>query len=625
MPDKLTPAAIAQMSTSLAQNNARAIEVQALRYIDIPKATRTRYRACLISGYEQYYADADNAPMPKFRGMLRIAAVLADNVFAQKAICINRGEATVAIGLGRRRRGPVGKIVLAILDRFGSEEVNKRKQEFVAKLDQMLDVAFGEKVSDMLEICGLATDPRKQGKGYGKALVQFINAVSDAQGRAVYAVTSDAQGFYESLGYTLASEDFIGAGNPTRNGPPVAIRVDADTAPGSVVRQRFALTINYLDNVHCHKAWTIDHGSSILTLGFPENREGPFLPIVAPLLKAFDTEELKKRKKEWVDATNMLLRETLGDAVKDMIEVQGLATAPEKQGRGYATALMRFVNALVLLSRLSPKADAQERSVYLFTTDAYGFYETVGYTVLQEAVIGVDNPKWNGDPIHIRIGDSQTTRSHVPDVVPLRYVEIFRAARCTQDAVADLASNHYLRDADTAPCSVARQRLSLTIHYLDSVYCRKAWAVDHGSSIVTLGFPGNKEGPFRPIVAPFLGAFVTEELKRRRREWANATKALLNDTLGDSAKDMIEVQGLVTAPEKQGRGYGTVLMRFVNALADAQNRGVYIFTTGAHGFYQSVGYSILQEAVVGVDNPRWNGDPVHIKIEAKSAYVNRKT
>ncbi|KAI0335566.1 hypothetical protein GY45DRAFT_810276 [Cubamyces sp. BRFM 1775] len=169
---------------------------------------------------------------------------------------------------------------------------------------------------------------------------------------------------------------------------------DADTAPGSAVRQRFALTINYLDNVHCHKAWTIDHGSSILTLGFPENREGPFLPIVAPLLKAFDTEELKKRKKEWVDATNTLLRETLGDAVKNMIEVQGLATAPEKQGRGYATALMRFVNAI---------ADAQGRSVYLFTTDAYSFYEIVGYTVLQEAVIGIDNPKWKGDPIHIRI------------------------------------------------------------------------------------------------------------------------------------------------------------------------------------------------------------------------------
>ena len=100
----------------------------------------------------------------------------------------------------------------------------------------MLDAVFGEQLSDMLEICGLATDPKQQGKGYGKNLVHFINAMvrqpgacwrlqaterltgqSDAQGRAVYAVTSDAQGFYESLGYTLALEDFIGIGNPKWN------------------------------------------------------------------------------------------------------------------------------------------------------------------------------------------------------------------------------------------------------------------------------------------------------------------------------------------------------------------------------------------------------------------------
>ncbi|KAI0335565.1 hypothetical protein GY45DRAFT_810301 [Cubamyces sp. BRFM 1775] len=116
MPDQLTHTNAAQILPSLTQRNAGPFEIQALRYVDIPRATLTSYRACSSSGYERYYADADHAPMLPFRGMLRIAAALADNVFARRAICINRGEATVAIGLGRRRRGPVGKIMVAVLN-----------------------------------------------------------------------------------------------------------------------------------------------------------------------------------------------------------------------------------------------------------------------------------------------------------------------------------------------------------------------------------------------------------------------------------------------------------------------------------------------------------------------------
>ncbi|KAI0335567.1 hypothetical protein GY45DRAFT_810945 [Cubamyces sp. BRFM 1775] len=189
-------------------------------------------------------------------------------------------------------------------------------------------------------------------------------------------------------------------------------------------------------------------------------------------------------------------------------------------------------------------------------------------------------------PSNSRGCDSQAARTRVPDVVPLRML---------------------------TPRLVGRPGRGS--HSLSTIWITSTVA-PHGLSTMAAqyGFPGGKKGPFRSIVAPFLGAFVSEELAKRRKEWAEVTKAMLQCTLGDTAKDMIEVQGLVTAPKKQGRGYGTVLMRFVNALADAQNRGVYIFTTDAYGFYQSVGYSILQEAVVGADNPKWNGDPVHIKL-----------
>ncbi|KAI0660885.1 hypothetical protein C8Q70DRAFT_912741 [Cubamyces menziesii] len=442
--------------TRLPASLTESVDVKPLKYVDSFKATRTTYVAFLDNAYARYFADVDKAPMPKLRKMLGTAASLIDNVYAGRAYCINGGDATIAIGLAKRQKGLVSPYVTPFIAKFDSEELKRRKREFRSKVGQMLKASFGDQIACMLEIRGLATAPDKRKRGYATILMRLAHEMSDAQGRAVFAVTTDAHEFYEKLGYTVVREDSIGGDNPSWHGPPIRIYVvstvapfaipdhnvhmssdvqvtdgfqgttievqplryvdipkaartrhkaclnsgferyfaAADTAPGSTLRQRLALTINYLDNVHCHKAWTIDHGSSIVTLGFPENRDGPFLPMIAPLLRAFDTEELKKRRKEWANATKALLKDTLGDAAKDMIEVQGLVTAPEKQGRGYGTVLMRFVNAL---------ADEQNRGVYIFTTGAHGFYQSVGYSILQEAVVGVDNPTWSGDPVHIKL------------------------------------------------------------------------------------------------------------------------------------------------------------------------------------------------------------------------------
>lgn len=42
-----------------------------------------------------------------------------------------------------------------------------------------------------------------------------------------------------------------------------------------------------------------------------------------------------------------MLKKAFGDSIESLIEIQGLATAPEHQGKGYGTALMLLVNALV--------------------------------------------------------------------------------------------------------------------------------------------------------------------------------------------------------------------------------------------------------------------------------------
>lgn len=42
-----------------------------------------------------------------------------------------------------------------------------------------------------------------------------------------------------------------------------------------------------------------------------------------------------------------LIKLVLGPEVDEMLEIQGLATAPSKQGRGYATALVKVINDMV--------------------------------------------------------------------------------------------------------------------------------------------------------------------------------------------------------------------------------------------------------------------------------------
>ncbi|KAI0650644.1 hypothetical protein C8Q79DRAFT_998441 [Trametes meyenii] len=422
-------------------------KVEPLRYgtnriVDIPKATRSSYDAFLDDSYIRYFADADTVPLREQREKLRISSVFADNVYVNKIYCVNHGDAIVSVGVSGSKRGLLGSILTPVLDSLDPKELSKRKTEFREKVEALLRSAFGDDIKNMLEIRGLATAPEKQGRGYGTALMRLVDEMSDVQGRAVYAVTTDAHRFYESIGYSTLREGFIGGDNPNWNGPPVGIRIvldeqtpllveklattpsteklryaelpkavrtgydanlddtftvyfnDADTAPGQETRTKLGLGVGFLDGVYRGKAWTVNHGEAILLLNLPGVAQGPVLPILAPLFKSFDSDELRKRKQEFAAKLIKMLKEAFDSKVEDMIEVQALATAPEKQGRGYGTTLMEFVNA---------KADRVNRAVWLLTSDAHGFYERVGYSVLAHEVIGDSNPKWHGEPVHLRI------------------------------------------------------------------------------------------------------------------------------------------------------------------------------------------------------------------------------
>ncbi|KAL1944247.1 hypothetical protein VTO73DRAFT_3432 [Trametes versicolor] len=204
----------------------------------------------------------------------------------------------------------------------------------------------------------------------------------------------------------------------------------------------------------------------------------------------------------------------------------------------------------------------------------------------------------------------------LPILRPLGYGDVPNAVRTSYNAILDDALTRYLDDVDTVPGRALRQKISHGLSLSDHVSLHTGWTIGErgGDAILTLVFPGGKRGRLLPFFTPLLRPFDTEELVKRKKEFGAKVGPMLMRAFGDSIENLIEIQGLATAPEHQGKGYGTALMLLVNALADVQKRGVYLLTTDAHGFYQRFGYHIVAEDVLGADNPKWTGEPVHIRV-----------
>ena len=55
----------------------------------------------------------------------------------------------------------------------------------------------------------------------------------------------------------------------------------------------------------------------------------------------------RQRLAEFMDKADSLIGEVVGEEQKRMVVVGGLATAPERQGRGYASTLVHLATDLV--------------------------------------------------------------------------------------------------------------------------------------------------------------------------------------------------------------------------------------------------------------------------------------
>jgi len=109
--------------------------------------------------------------------------------------------------------------------------------------------------------------------------------------------------------------------------------------------------------------------------------------------------------------------------------------------------------------------------------------------------------------------------------------------------------------------------------------------------------------------------FNSPQQKDHRAEYAAKLGAAL-EAIGEDKNKMVTLVSLATAPAKQRRGYGTLLVRKVTEIADAQGRSTVLTSSNVvnTGFYESCGFHVAQEFELGKGNPTWNEAPVVIRI-----------
>ncbi|KAH9915034.1 uncharacterized protein BXZ73DRAFT_106344 [Epithele typhae] len=160
----------------------------------------------------------------------------------------------------------------------------------------------------------------------------------------------------------------------------------ADTHPFPETRHRLRDAIMWAGAIFQSRMFTVDGGDALIAPPKPLR----LVKFVGDALARFMSPEARKRRKEVDGVLQEIVKREFGDRVEDMYEVQGLAVTPEKQGRGYATALMRTV---------LDKSDAEGKDSWVITGRSHMFYATLGYAIVGTGQTGGENPMWPHGPV----------------------------------------------------------------------------------------------------------------------------------------------------------------------------------------------------------------------------------
>ncbi|KAI0917008.1 hypothetical protein AcW2_007255 [Taiwanofungus camphoratus] len=195
-----------------------------------------------------------------------------------------------------------------------------------------------------------------------------------------------------------------------------------DTTKSIKGRIRLDVYLRIAYGVHKHTVFTIDHGDAIVFYALSRRpKQRLFDRISSAIEKAITklmiSKEQNIRRQEWSEKLDATVKEALGDEFDSMINLTNLATVPEKQGRGYGTALVRHVTAQVPLhlirysiARFAHKdslwqADVQQCSTWLTSSNVANtkFYESCGFLTVAEILLGDNNPMWGKPPIVVPV------------------------------------------------------------------------------------------------------------------------------------------------------------------------------------------------------------------------------
>ncbi|CCM00286.1 uncharacterized protein FIBRA_02316 [Fibroporia radiculosa] len=151
-----------------------------------------------------------------------------------------------------------------------------------------------------------------------------------------------------------------------------------------------------------HEAWTIGGGDSVVYYSPPSDtlsrRRKRLYAILDWLVNAsgksltriFRTSQQRARRTELGTKMIAAISGGIGNRVDQLFSIDLLATAVDKQGRGYASRLVNQVTAM---------ADAQFRGTWLITNQyTVGFYERLGFVTVKEFALG-DDPTWTKGPV----------------------------------------------------------------------------------------------------------------------------------------------------------------------------------------------------------------------------------
>ncbi|PPR04063.1 hypothetical protein CVT24_010638 [Panaeolus cyanescens] len=365
--------------------------------------------------------------------------------------------------------------VYTAIRKFDTREQKKRLEEVIEKTRRAIDESRLPQLlfEDMLLVEILAVEPNSQRQGNGGALLDCVLRYADRLGKWTWLHCSNVKNvtFYNRHGFQTITEVVLGDDNPEWDEPPVIrpivgciITIDLWLTNPDVGRASKTWTEAFIDDPQmsylrdgqtqspffqwidkvCMSAYlaiaipstialTIKRGEAFIIAKPARSASGPKKPldrllqfvqrgVAAVLKRSIGTSEQRKRNYELDSKMRDALDRLFGDAMKDMLTVNILASHPAVQRQGHGGALLDAVNSL---------ADFTGQTAWLQCSNAKNtaFYNQHGYETVGELRLGDCNPEWHNQPVVISIVSSSISPHHSEKCINKTLTQMVRVPR----------------------------------------------------------------------------------------------------------------------------------------------------------------------------------------------------